>query len=304
VQLTTHLIATAALMIGQPGGDAPAGSPDFAKVSHAVVSLIDQVQVPAKQAGVLEVLALEDGSRVQEGTDVSKETVLGRLDDKDALARQKAAELDHQVSIAEAGKAEVAIEAADKTVAVAQAEYEESVYVNTRSPGAVPETQMRRQKLTEERSRAEGKVARSDAETAGLTVQLRDAQRDISNINLDRHSIKSPLDGVVVQVYRHVGEWVGPGDPILRIVHLNRLRVEGFIHFDLVPPGKVTGQPVTVQVAHSTRRLEGTIGFVSPLIQASGDYRVWCEIENIKDENGQWVLLPGMDAEMSIRLKK
>ena len=65
----------------------------------------------------------------------------------------------------------------------------------------------------------------------------------------------------------------------------------------------VAGQPVEVRLPDVAEPMVGRISYVSPLIQATGDYRVWCEIENRK-ENGHWVMLPGMDAEMTIQLKK
>jgi hypothetical protein len=52
-----------------------------------------------------------------------------------------------------------------------------------------------------------------------------------------------------------------------------------------------------------TETFTSTISYVSPLVQASGDYRVVCEVKNRK-ANGFWVMLPGMDAELTIKLKQ
>ena len=303
---STSLVAMALLLAGQRGNDATPPPDGYAVVSGAVVSLIDYVQVPARQGGVLDALALPDGTKIQEGVEVGEGQLLGQLDSKDALARKRAAQIEYRVAQAEAAKAIVAIEAADKTKLVAEAEVAESEYVNKRSPNSVPRTQVRRQKLTVERAKAETEVARRDQETADLTVEARQAQTDVAEINLEMHLIKSPIQGEVVNVYRKVGEWVNPGDPLLRIVRLDKLRVEGFIKLDEYRHEEIKGQPVTVSLRMARGREEqfhGTITHASPLIQASGDYRVLCEIDNRKVD-GFWVMLPGMEATMTIQLKK
>lgn len=294
-----------ALVGAQEFGRASARSTGFAKIRHGVVSLKDYVQVPAKQAGVLDKLELEDGTIVQEGVRITKGQQLGKLDDRDAAARERAARLDQEVAQLDFDKADLAIAAADKTVDVAAVEVEESRNVNRVAANAVAKTQVRRQELTHERSAIEAQVARHDKTGAAKTAELRAAQVDVASLNLDQHQIRSPIDGEVVQVYRKVGEWVSPGDPILRIIDLRTLRVEGFLKIDSYLRQEIAGQPVEVVIQLPGGRSEtftSTISYVSPLVQASGDYRVVCEVVN-KMSDGYWVMLPGMDAELSIQLK-
>ena len=304
MQITTSLMA-GVLLLGQAAELPVPSTGDYARIPNAVVYLIDEVQVPARQAGVLKSLALEDGTRIREGTRVTKDMLLGFLDARDALARQSAAELDYQVAMAEREKSEVAIVAAEATVRVAAAESAESVAVNDRVPGAIPKTQMRRQELTEQRASAEANVAKSDSHTAGLTVDLRDAQRVVASINVENHEIRSALDGEVVQIQVHEGEWVNPGEPIMRIVRLDKLRVSGFVKLSEYSPEEIAGADVTIVVNLKQRkeRLQSKITYVSPLISSVGDYQVWCEVEN-KAQNGIWPIQPGMDAEMMIRLNR
>lgn len=303
---STNLVAMALLMAGQTGSDATPPPDGYAVVRGAVVSLIDFVQVPARQAGVLDSLHLPDGTKIKEGVEVEASQLLGGLDAKDAHARKRAAEVEYRVAQAEAEKAEVAITAAVKTQAVAEAEVLESKYVNERSPNSVPRTQVRRQELTVDRAKAEATVATRDRETAVLTVEARQAQTDVANINLEMHEIRSPIHGEVVNVYRKIGEWVNPGDPILRIVSLDKLRVEGFVKLSEHRHDEIKGQPVTVTLTvgrGEEEQFHGKISHASSLIQASGDYRVICEIENRKVD-GFWVMLPGMEAKMTIQLRK
>ncbi len=305
--LTPKLLVGLVLLGAQFEGETGARREgDYALITGAEVVLIDEVEIPAEQAGVLKFLQLEDGTRVREGVEVSEGALLGKLDDRDANARHEAARLDKQVAEAEEQKSLVAIDAAVATVEVAQAEYEESLEINRNAPRTIPKTQTRRQMLTEKRSRAEAEVARSDSMTAGLTVKLRESQLSVAQINVERHEIRSVLDGEVVQVYRHVGEWVNPGDPILHVVRLDRLRVQTFLQLSDFARAEVVGQPVTLRIRLRGNRdveFKGKVTFVSPLVQTTGEYAVWCEVDN-KRVDGQWGMLPGMVADMKIHLKK
>ena len=105
----------------------------------------------------------------------------------------------------------------------------------------------------------------------------------------------------------HVGEWAKPGDTVCRIVRMDRLRVEGFFKSD--DPYKTwKGKPVIVSVdmPGSTQPLQfnGRIVFVSPLVEAGGEYRVWAEVDNrlVPGRNDEWLLHAGVNASMQINV--
>lgn len=272
-------------------------------LSDCIVSAKDHIQLPAQQAGVILRMETEDGLPVEEGFIVSAGQLIGKLDDEDPAARRDAAVLDHQVAIAEHLKSKSNVQAAVATQGVADAELKESLDINSRSRNAIPETQVRRQELTVTRSAMEKEVAERDVQVALLTTDLRQAQVTVADINLKKHHIISPLDGVLVQVYRKPGEWVSPGDPLARIVRMDKLRVEGFVDASQYLPEDIDGREVTVTIRRPNREPEqfrSTISYVSPIVEASGDYRVWSEVENRTSSGKHWVLRPGMQAEMRI----
>ncbi|MGE0610128.1 MAG: hypothetical protein AB7O62_23755, partial [Pirellulales bacterium] len=91
---------------------------------------------------------------------------------------------------------------------------------------------------------------------------------------------------------------------VLRIVRLDRLRVEGFLNASEHNPHEVMNRPVLVEVPLAHGRVEqfrGKVVFVSPLVEADGEFRVWAEVVN-RTEGDQWLLLPGLNAAMSIEL--
>jgi macrolide-specific efflux system membrane fusion protein len=126
------------------------------------------------------------------------------------------------------------------------------------------------------------------------------------NVEIDRREIKAPIGGVVVERLKHEGEWVQPGETIIKLVRLDRLRVEGFVPADKYSPRDIDGAKVTVSIETPGGKIEtatGTIEFVSPVVEASGEYRVWTEIDNRKAEN-HWVFRPGTVAKMEVTLAK
>jgi multidrug resistance efflux pump len=289
------------LLVAQTGDARP--TPGVLKLSRSMVQLKEQNLLPARQAGVIKSLSLEDGTVVREGMSVKKGQLLGKLDDEDARARRRAAESEQKVAIAEKGKAEAAIVAAKATTEVAIAEVDETKAINKNAPGSVPQTQLRRQELTVKRAASEAIVAEREVETASLTIDAKDAQLEVATITLNHHQIESSIDGMIVQLYRRAGEWVNPGDPILRIVFMDTVRVEGFVEAEAFTPDELVGRQVEVTARLPQGRIEkftSTITFASPLVE-SGEYRVWCDVEN-RQRNGHWILRPGTFVEMAIQL--
>jgi multidrug resistance efflux pump len=300
---SSQLVAVATLLAVQVSSD-QRPTPNELRLPKCMVSLIKQLQLPAEQAGVIKKLELEDGTVVQEGLSIKKGLLLGMLDDEDAKARQRAAEAEHRVSLAEKSKADASIKAAAATTDVARAELASSKAIRAQAQGGVSDQEVRRQELTVTRADSEHVVAQKEAETAGLTIEAKKAQLDVAGITVKHHRIESSLDGIIVQMFRRPGEWVNPGEPILRVLYMDKLRVEGFVDADQYTPDEIHGKAVEVVANLPRERVErfpAVITFVSPLVDASGEYRVWCEVEN-RQHNGHWILRPGMIAEMTIKL--
>jgi multidrug resistance efflux pump len=124
----------------------------------------------------------------------------------------------------------------------------------------------------------------------------------LADLSIQRRQIVAPFDGVVVDVYKHIGEWVALGDPVLRVVRMDKLKVEGFVSSSQYNPADIQGHAVSVRVKLERDREEefrGKIVFVSPLVEPNGDYRVHAEVENRMDGN-LYVLRPGLRPDMII----
>ena len=105
------------------------------------------------------------------------------------------------------------------------------------------------------------------------------------------------MSGLVTEVKRHKGEWVEPGQSIVRILRLDRLRAEGLASAELLGCD-LHGRPVALKVEQEGKPVEftGKVVFVSPEIDpVNGQVRVWAEIDN---KDGK--LRPGQPVKMVI----
>jgi macrolide-specific efflux system membrane fusion protein len=94
--------------------------------------------------------------------------------------------------------------------------------------------------------------------------------------------IIAPIGGIVTQVNRQRGEWVQPGQPIVRILRLDQVRAEGLASAHEVD-GQLLGRPVklTVELGQKPVEFSGKVVFVSPEVDpVNGQVRVWAEIDN------------------------
>lgn len=292
---TSWIVLSAVLAVAGPepraAGAGVEQSAGAVKLSQCLVSLIEEAHVPAQEPGILVELAAREGQPVAAGAR------LARIDDARTVTAQKVAGLKLKVAQEQAGN-NVNVRYAEAAAHVAHAEYEQAWRANQRSAGTVTEAELRRLMLTERRATLAIEQAELDLRVAGLEAKVQEAEVESATEEVQRRQIISPLDGVVVQVNRHVGEWVQPGDPVLHVVRMDRLRIEGFLcATDLAnrdgqsvtrghSPAEIDGRQVTVTVNLTQGRREsfqGKVIFVSPLVQAGGEYRFWAEVENRKE---------------------
>lgn len=326
------------------------------KVQSAIVKVLEEAEVPARDAGVLATLNIREGHRVKAGQ------VLGQLDDEEvqvagqraeleltiaetqlkstlivrtaeAVLREaeedrKQIELTHRIASKKSDN-DVAIRHAGKSRDASKAELDRALQSRKTFAASVSQAEIDRLKLIVERNELEIEKAEFEKEIADLQKQIEDAsiaeqehtvarlklsveqaqtQKEIERLNRDlksravehaklqlqRRQIRSPLEGVVVEVFRHRGEWLEPGQRVLRIVRLDRLRVEGFVDSRQIH-GDFGGANVRVIVESALGKkisVPGKVVFVSPEIDpVNNQVRVWAEVENPDFE-----LRPGMTA--------
>src|SRR5262249_12659479 len=119
-----------------------------------------------------------------------------------------------------------------------------------------------------------------------------------AKLAVTRRKIVAPFDGVVVQIFVRLGEWVEPGQKMLRIVNVEKLKAEGFLPAESVS-SLATGAPVRLVIDLSDQHeapFDGTLAFVSPEVDPiTRQVRVWAEIDNRAGR-----LRPGQPVRMTI----
>jgi macrolide-specific efflux system membrane fusion protein len=285
------LLALGAAVWAQQSTPAPVES----RLQRCLVSLIDDVKVPAEAAGVLVSVEAREGLQVEVGT------LLAKVDDNQVKFQKSVAEADLKVSKEKADN-DVNKRYAAAAMKVAQAEYAMNLAANASVPGTKSKVELQKLALTVEQARLQIEQSEHEQTVAKFETEGFVAKVDLANDEIRRRHLKAPISGEVVEVLMRAGEWVEPGEQVLRIVRMDRLRIEGFLNAADFSPSEVSNRPVRVTVNLARGRaaiFQGKIVFVNPLVDAGGVYRVWAEVVNRRDGD-QWLLRPGLLADMTI----
>lgn len=253
------------------------------EVSQCRVTLIDKVTLASGRAGVLAFVEARESDRVQ-----AKQIVAG-LDSTVAqanlaIARQKASStVDRRM--------------ATKLIELTQAEFDKANQANLKvaGGGVIGELDIKRLKLNVDKSALQYEQAENEQQINALTAKQIEAE-------LKTYSIEAPFDGIVTRVYRSKGEAVAMGDPLVEVVNLDRVRVEGYV--GIVDGLRIKqGTLVTVKldlpdVDLPEEHLEftGKLVFVDVGVEpVTGQIRVWAEVPN-----PDGILRSGLTAKMKI----
>jgi multidrug efflux pump subunit AcrA (membrane-fusion protein) len=266
-------------------------------IEHCQVFLIQDVEVPAEQAGRLVRVDIRENDIVEPGD------LLAQIDDGQAQLQKTAAELERNVAQTRADD-DIEVRYSKKSLELADAELNQDLAINRTSPGVIPMAEIRRKQLA--RHRAELQIDRSklDLRVAQMTADVQRAAVQSAEDNILRMQINAPFKGVVIDVLKQEGEWVDVGEPVIRIVRMDRLRVDGFLDGKVFNPSDLSDRQVvvTVQLARGlVEKFTGRVTFISPLVQAGNHYRIRAEVDN-RQHQGHWLLRPGMNATMTVHL--
>src|SRR5438034_722296 len=271
-----------------------AGTPASVEIPSAVIKISEEIAVPARDDGVLAKIEVKEGQLVEEGD------VVVRLLDTDVRLAAERARLEAEIALRKF-KNDVDLRYAKKSTDVAKAELARSLDTNEKYPKTVSNSELDRQRLQVDQGELQIQKAQHDLGVAGLTREIRDSEHKIASEQLERRTILAPLRGMIVEVLRRRGEWVQPGDTVVRIVRLDRLKAEGFLpakHASL----DLVGSKVRLKVVGGDNKpmeFAGHIVFVNPEIDPlNSQVRVWAEVEN-----PDLKLRPGMQATLTIEPK-
>jgi RND family efflux transporter MFP subunit len=246
------------------------------QVSSVLIKLIEQVEVPAREAGVLADVMVREGEMVVAGAP------LAQIEDADAQLDKRRAQWE-LVGASKQAESDVKVRFAKKSLEVAQAELRRAVESEKRLPQSVSQSELDQLRLMVQKTTLEIEQAQLEWDLAKTLREVKQNDLQIAEHGIQQRRMTAALAGFVAQVNRRRGEWVQPGQTILRILRLDRLRAEGLVNAQAVN-NELNGSSVklTVQLNdQSPAEFTGKIVFVSPEIDpVNGQVRVWAEIEN------------------------
>ena len=261
------------------------------RIRSALVTLIDDVKIPAQEAGVLTAVDVKVGSIVKPNQ------MLARIYDKKAALALERSRTDYAIAV-EKAKNDTDVRYAKKSKAVVLAKLKRGLESVKRFPGSISDAEIDELRLAVDRAEAFVEQAVANWKIAGMTQKLKLNDRDLAAADVASRRIISRIHGRVVEVKRQAGEWVKPGDQVFRVVSLGRLRATGFVKFASIR-GKLEGRTVTLTVnlpGYPRARFPGKITFVGDEIDPNnGEVAVWAEIRNPDHR-----LKPGLRGELTI----
>lgn len=300
MQVSTMMLAAALTMFGTQNMSA-VGAPAPTILPNCTVGAIHDSSVPAdlpaQQGGTLRSIAVKVGDHVQKGD------VLATVDNE---LEQLSLEVSKQrlVMAEEEAENDVNVRYADAAAGVHNYRYRMVRDAVERVPDAYSKSEVMTYLLQANQFVLQKEQAEHEQKLARLSVRVREAEYKLAEHELSRREIKAPVDGVVEDVKQVVGDWVRAGDPIVRLVQMDRLKINGSLPYDPLTPAAVRDKPVTVKVLLAGGREQAFAGRVDSTgsVYGRGEFDIVVEVKNEKGPDGDWMLMPGMTATIEIHL--
>ena len=170
------------------------------------IKMPEEIRVPAEIAGLLATMS------AQEGTVVKKEDVLAKLDDR-------IAKLEEEFKRRTASN-KAAVETAERRVDHYRAKLKRDETLLRTGGVSIEEVEI---------DRAQVDLGIAELNDAKVKETLADIDHEKSEVMLRRHTIRSPVNGVVSQRLKHPGEAVQAMEPIFHIIRTDRVKIQGQI---------------------------------------------------------------------------
>lgn len=293
--LGAFLIAASASL---GGAQSRPDTPGLAVVPNCVLSFVEEVETPAQEAGPLASV------RVTPGQNVAAGEPLAQLDDRAARIDHQIAQREFEIARDEAAS-DIDVQFAQKSEQVAYFAYQRALEANKSHVNVVVDTELKRLQFEWERAKLQIVQAQLALQNSRQSAEIARSKLEAAQNTVERRQIRAPIAGQVVLVHKDAGEWVNPGEALVQLVRLDRLRIKGFLNAREFSPGDVIERPARVRVPLPGGRQEEFVGkvvFVSPKEEADGKFAIWIDVQN-RQANGHWLLSAGKRADVELDLR-
>src|SRR5512135_3607233 len=277
------LIAPALVGVRAIAGEGAPAPPGVIPLRRCTIEYSRSTLVGSNQYGLIQECLVRPGDRVKGGQ------VLGRLFDQDALA-----ELESRT--AALGSSETTIHEGEATLEVERTKLRREGALHNRNALSIQDFQLQQLAV---------KTAELRLQAAIQGRRMAEAQLHVAKAMVAAREIVSPHDGIIVEIYKNVGEASTLGIPIYKVVAIDRMRVTGYL--DVGDAWRVRqGQAARItpeleggDLPIEREVFEGKITFVdSEIDPKTRTCRIFAEVEN---RGG--LLRSGLECRMEIDLR-
>ncbi len=260
------------------------------------VQLIKDVEVPALEAGQIKKIFVKENDVVQVNQD------LGTL-------RDEAARLQKEVAVSNVAIAKVdaenenRIKFAYESKVTADQLFQASSELQKR--GSIGLREFKDDELKAKQSALQLDEAQFQKKQALEKLKLAQVNLKAADDLIDRHLIKATCDGQVAEVFVEEGEWVNRGDKVMRILQMDRLRIDGRANTQDFFESELLGKSVTVTQVLPDKTVATFMGTVVLVkLENSVSNKLFFEVEIQNQRRGNyWLLRPNSEVDIKVRLK-
>ena len=229
------------------------------ELQTALVRLADIRELSVEDAGIVKEVLVVDGDSVEAGQ------LLVQLDDVEARTALQRAEKELEVARLSA-QSEVEIHRAEKIRRFAEAEWMRAQASAQKLRSSFSLSELEQRELTFQQAVLDLEKARNERAILQATAEIKQSDVERCEHRLSQRRVEAPIGCVVARVHHRPGEWVEPGETLVRLVSSDRLWAEGVIAVADYRP-TLKGSPASLQFTLAGDRpldLSGEVVFVSP----------------------------------------
>ena len=265
-------------------------------VPYCSIEFVDDIKLPALEAGAMVSV------NVQEGQFITAGTIVGQIDDSLPHFELERAKMRYQNAY-QAATDSSSVKAANQEYKLAQSVYRKDLRLNqtgSRSNSEVEESRFRKDIALLKKDKAV-----NDQQMAFGEAKVELAGMDSVKQRIARHTLRSDYNAYVVEIYKKPQEYVNIGDDVMRLARMDQMWVQASMNAKTLNAADAENRPVTVtlQTANGTETFEGKIDQVSLEMVSAQEYQVKIKVQNRKDGNS-WMLRPFSSVSMVIHMDR
>lgn len=240
---------------------------------------------------------------LQRGVMVFTGQQIAQLDDRYPQKQYTAAVTKLAVAKKEAAQT-IAIDYAKAQYDTAYSDWKRSYDIAKRTPGAVTEAELEVKRFKVIESQLQIQKAENDHDNQQESVKIQEDEVEVAKTQLDLRRIKTPFNGMVVNVVSQVGKSLREGDTIAEVAQLDKLKVLANVDGNRITQEQVDKKRVIVTARNpngQTDDFEGFVRYAAPSFDSQRQFQVEIEVNN-RFVNGGWLLKEGDYVDVVIQL--